>query len=218
MKTLLLLLPLLLLRPAPASSQTFEEWFRQKRTKEKYLVQQIAALQAYSGTLRQGYALARQGIHTLRDSKNGDLGLHRVFFRSLGQVNPALRDAPLLHDILATQAAITRALAARQPLFRHPRFTVAEQAYLQQVKARVLTARARDLDQLRLLLTSGPLEMADAERLRQLTSLYRQVQHTHRFTRSFLAEAQLLALQRTQAHGALETTRSLLQPPYPLTP
>jgi hypothetical protein len=208
MKIVFLLLSLLLLRAAPASSQTFGEWFRQKRTKENYLVQQIAALQAYSGTLRQGYTLARQGISTVRDIKNGDLGLHQVFFRSLDQVNPAIRDAPLLHDILATQAAITQALAAQQHLFRHPQFTTAERGYLHQVRANVLKTCARDLDTFQLLLTAGTLEMADTERLGRLTSLRRQVQHTYRFTRSFLAEAQLLALQRTQAQ---ENTRRLHQ-------
>jgi len=206
---------LLLLLASSASGQTFDEWFRQQHTKEKYLVQQIAALQAYSGTLRQGYALARDGMRTVRHIKNGDLGLHQVFFSSLAQVNPAIRDVHLVHDILRMQAAICRLLETKQFLFNHPRFSAAEQAYLRQIRGSLLQTAARDLDKLLLLLTNGGLVMPDDSRLRHLATLHRQVLETYRFTRSFLEEAQQRARQRAYEHLDLENTRTILKPLNP---
>ncbi|MBB6611813.1 hypothetical protein H7F15_12250 [Pontibacter sp. Tf4] len=210
MKTRYLLLPLFLLLTLPVNGQTFDEWFRQKRTKEKYLVQQIAALQAYSGTLRQGIALAHEGISTVRNIKNGDLGLHQVFFRSLREVNPRLKRAPLVRDILDRQAAIIRAFGTHGLLPAQQEFlTTAERAYLQQVKANVLQRCRMDLDELWLLLTDDRLEMTDGSRLRQLQALLARSATTYAFTNSFLEQVRRLARDRAMETHHLQKMRNL---------
>lgn len=199
---------------ASASAQTFEEWFRQEQTQEKYLVQQIAALQAYSGTLRQGYETARLGISTVQQIKNGDLGLHQVFFRSLRQVNPLLRDTRLATDILSLLAATLRGLEATARFTAGTgQLTAAEQAYGQQVKARVLEACSRDTETLWLLLTDDALEMPDNSRLLQLEALYGSARDHYRFTQSFLEQVQLLAVQREKEQQYLARLRTLFDNP-----
>ena len=42
------------------SAQTTAEWFNQKATQKKYLIQQIAALQVYIGYLQKGGTRIRQ--------------------------------------------------------------------------------------------------------------------------------------------------------------
>ena len=65
------------------SAQTSSEWFRQKATQKKYLLQQIAALQVYSGYLSKGYSIAKNGLNTIKNIKNGDLLQHSNYFTSL---------------------------------------------------------------------------------------------------------------------------------------
>lgn len=50
-----------------AEAQTFDEWFRQKKTQKKYLVQQIAALKVYLGYLKEGYEIAQKGMGYSRE-------------------------------------------------------------------------------------------------------------------------------------------------------
>lgn len=214
MKTRYLLLPFFLLLTLQVNGQTFDEWFRQKRTKEKYLVQQIAALQAYSGTLRQGIALAHEGISTVRNIKNGDLGLHQVFFRSLQEVNPRLLRAPLVRDILDRQAATIQVFGAHSQLPAQQEFlTTAEHAYLQQVKANVLQRCRLDLDELWLLLADGTFEMTDGGRLGQLQELHARSTTTYAFTQSFLEQVRRLALDRARETQQLQKMRNLYPTP-----
>src|SRR5690606_229293 len=85
------------------SAQTFAEWFQQKSTQKKYLVQQIAALQLYSGYLSKGYSIAKNGLNTIKSIKDGDILQHDNYFNSLTTVNPQIKRYQKVADILALQ-------------------------------------------------------------------------------------------------------------------
>ncbi|WP_114782983.1 hypothetical protein [Botryobacter ruber] len=206
----LLLFSLLLLTGLGCQAQTFDEWFRQKKTKKEYLVQQIAALQAYAGTLRQGYEIARNGINTVQQIKNGDLGLHQAFFGSLQKVNPALGNSARVADILSLQAGILRDFEQTlQAVRKENHLLNTELAYLEQVKAALLQACLQELETLWLVLSSNELEMEDEERLRKLEKLYHTMRDKHQFTQAFLREAQALALQRAKEIREAKTGKAL---------
>ncbi len=61
-------------------AQTFDEWFKQQETQKKYLIQQIAALQVYTGYVQKGYSVAKKGLATIGSIKEGDFNLHSNFF------------------------------------------------------------------------------------------------------------------------------------------
>jgi len=50
MKKIFLFLLLVVSAGSNLQAQTFAEWFQQKKTQKKYLLQQIAALQVYIGS------------------------------------------------------------------------------------------------------------------------------------------------------------------------
>ena len=81
---------LLLSFATSGSAQTFAEWFNQKATQRKYLIQQIAALQVYIGYVSKGYSIAKNGLNTIRDIKRGDFNLHNSYLTSLVTVNPKI--------------------------------------------------------------------------------------------------------------------------------
>ena len=206
MRNLQLLFTFLATFPLLAQAQTLDEWFRQRETQKEYLVQQIAALQAYAGTLRQGYQLLSEGISTVQHIKNGDLGLHQAFFQSLGRINPAIGQSPLLQDILTWQAATQRTLQVF--LQQTEGLTAGELAYLQQVRTQVLAAAGRDTETLWLLLTEEALDLRDDERLSYLALLHQATGERYRITRALREEARLLALQRKHALHEVQTIRS----------
>lgn len=206
----LLAIPLLTILTLSLQAQTLDEWFRQKQTQKEYLVQQIAALQAYSGTLGQGYALIRQGISAVHSIKNGDLGLHQDFFSSLRQVNPVIGQAKQVTDIIAWQAAILRDFNNTRRVLQQSRLlTQPELEHLEQMKTKALENCARDLELLWLILTAGALELSDDERLRQVNEVHRRMFSTYQLTLAFLKDAQVLALQRAKEHRSLEDLKRL---------
>ena len=61
----------LLITTILCNAQGLSEWFNQKATQKKYLLQQIAALQVYIGYLQKGYSIAKTGLTTIGNIKNG---------------------------------------------------------------------------------------------------------------------------------------------------
>src|SRR5438270_40913 len=86
-----------------ADAQTFAEWFSQKSTKKKYLLQQIAALEAYGSVLKTGYNVAHHGLGTIGSFNNGEFQLHNAYYTNLKTVSPAVKNNVQVKEILQWQ-------------------------------------------------------------------------------------------------------------------
>ena len=91
---------------AHSHAQNWNEWFRQKRTQIRYLVNQLAALQVYIELGQEGYAIYRDGLQLVGDIKNGDFNLHKDYLGSLMLVNPAIKRYKKVAEIIAFQVRI----------------------------------------------------------------------------------------------------------------
>src|SRR5688572_5776828 len=87
MKNRVMTIVMLLLMAQSAKSQTWNEWFRQKKTQKQYLVQQIAALKVYLKYLKEGYTVVKKGMQIVGDIKEGNFNSHKDYFNSLREVN-----------------------------------------------------------------------------------------------------------------------------------
>src|SRR3954469_16226731 len=87
MKCRILMMSLLLFVSQHGFSQTWNEWFRQKKTQKKYLIQQIAALKLYLKYLKEGYGIVEKGMRIVGDIKEGNFNSHNEYFASLEEVN-----------------------------------------------------------------------------------------------------------------------------------
>lgn len=180
-----------------SNAQTFDEWFNQKSTQKKYLLQQIAALQVYLGYAKKGYKIVNSGITTIRNIKNGDLNLHRDFFNRLKNVNPAIRQYAKVGDIIACQVKIIKQTKFTiQQIKETNQFTEAELDYCKQVFDTLLDECVKMLEVLILVTTSGELEMKDDERQKRIDVLYADVKDKYSFACSFSEDMSLLAVQR----------------------
>ncbi|MBT2563774.1 hypothetical protein J7E50_05515 [Pedobacter sp. ISL-68] len=191
-----------------ARCQTWSEWFSQKKTQEKYLLEQIAAVQLYAGYLKKGYEVARSGWNTVSDLANGEFSLHNNFISSLAAVNPAIRKSVKVAEIVAFQLEMMKvfsSLKAEQGL------SLAVFGYIGEVEDKVLSECRDDLDGLFLVMTSGRLEMGDAERLLRLDGIYKAMQDRASFVRDFAVQVSILQRIKMREEKSVDNLMSLYE-------
>ncbi|WP_423147796.1 hypothetical protein [Rubrolithibacter danxiaensis] len=206
----LIILSLLAVFVDSTQAQTFSEWFRQKKTQKKYLIQQIAVLQVYLGYVNKGYSIAHKGLKTIRDLKHGELNLHTDYFNSLQNVNPKIRNYAKVADIIFLQQDIIQAYYhAYTKTKESGAFNQDEINYIGRVFKRLLDDCAGTIDELITLTTNGKLEMKDDERLKSIDKLYTDMEDKYSFVKDFGNEAILLAAARMQVKNDTQISRAL---------
>jgi hypothetical protein len=187
-------------------AQTFAEWFSQKKTQQKYLLQQITALQLYSGNLNKGYRIASGGLGAVTKSLKDEFGLHTAYYNRLKEVNPALKDNPQLRDILAWQGDILQAVSQ---LNKADYLSQGERRYLAKVKDALLADCNQQIAVLQVLLTNGSLEMSDDERISRLNTIHLAMQSNHHFAADFTSRVKLYGVQKRREAESLSSTKKL---------
>lgn len=184
------------------NAQTFSEWFRQKSTQQKYLLEQVAALKAYATLVGKGYKLVNNGLRSIEQFKDGELGLHQLFFDGLNSVSPIVSSDKGWTAIIAMELKTLENLKEAVQL---EGLSDWERAYLLQVR-RDLTAEIENESQEILSIgKSGKLEMTDAERLERLKTVYNNSLDRLTFSNGLLKNT-VLALQDS-ARGKNELKR-----------
>ncbi|TWR25476.1 hypothetical protein FPZ42_12825 [Mucilaginibacter achroorhodeus] len=178
-----------------AHAQTFAEWFSQKKTQKKYLLQQIAALQVYSGYLKQGYKIANGGLGYITGSLKEEFNLHSTYYDKLKAVNPAVKNNPQVNDIITWQRDILRSISE---LDKVSYLSVNEKQYVGKVKGTLLSDCDEQISALQVLLTNGKLEMSDDERISRLNTIHLTMQSNYRFAADFSGRVKLYGVQKQQ--------------------
>lgn len=181
-----------------AQAQTFAEWFDQKKTKEKYMMQQIAALEAYSSALKTGYNVAHNGLGIIGRFNNGEFHLHSSYYAGLKTASPAVKNNNQVQEIIHWQQYIHKA-------FSHLR----SDAYDNQVKAAVLKDCNDQLTELQTVLSDNNTGMNDADRLKRIGTIHADMQSNYRFTIGFCNNAALLDNDRKVQTNDLQTQKKL---------
>ncbi|TDX00506.1 hypothetical protein [Dinghuibacter silviterrae] len=151
-------------------------FFTQKETQISDYLKQILAYQVYITYLRKGYDIVKNGTGTISKMKNGDLSLQTAFYDSLKMVNPSIRNYAKVNAIVATEQELS---GERSGLFSQlsasGQFTGPELASLKNTFVQFATAGTTDLEELRLLVTDGQMQMNDNERIAGIDHLYDKV-------------------------------------------
>jgi len=182
-----------------AQSPNWNEWFRQKRTQRKYLIQQIAALKVYLEYLKKGYEIVDQGLTTIGDIKNGTFNLDKDYFNSLKQVSPVVRNSPKVNDILVYNLNIgSKMRKLVEDCQREEGFTSEEVRYLESLRDKVLHRCDDSINELTIVTTSGQTEMKDDERLQRLDKVHEDMADLCAFVQAFDQSTRLLSRQRSK--------------------
>lgn len=194
-------------------AQTWDEWWKQKDTQQKYLAEQFAALKAYGAVLKEGYEIASKGLGLVHSIQNGDYIQHEGYFSSFSEINPQIKNLPEVESTIALYSE-TRQLTLRIPdkLFQEKSFTPSEEKVIRHV----LYAIDKDCDQLlldlQILLENEQLNLGDSERINQLSQIHDRMQDVHAYVIRFYESCHNLGLSRQHEFVAIEHQKSLLIP------
>ena len=178
-------------------AQTWAEWFRQKQTQKKYLLQQIALLRVHFSYVKKGYDIANKGIITISNIKKGDFNLHSDFFGSLKIINPKIKKYLKLADVIAYEAGIIKYSSQTiKSILSKKQFTPQELYYCQQVLKNLLAESAKVIDEVLMVITANQVEMKDDERLKRIDKCYDDMQDKYSFCISFSEELGMLSVRR----------------------
>lgn len=180
-----------------AHAQTWNEWFRQKKTQRNYLVKQIALLQVYLGYVKKGYEIADKGLTTIHNIKNGDFNLHRDFFGSLKNVNPHIANSVKVADIIAFQVYIIEDIRKVNNFCKNnEHFTHEEIHYVATIYSNMLFLMDASISELLMIIRSNGTEMKDDERLMRIDKLYDDMLDKHAFVQFFDNNVGVIASER----------------------
>lgn len=208
MKKLIMLSAILF--TASAKSQTADEWFAQKKTKLKYIGEQIAAFQVYAGYLKKGYDIVQQGWTAVDDIKHGDFDLHNNYFTSLKQVNGAVSNYGKIDSITSLQVIILQVNDAINKFVQdNENIQSQEKEYIRKVMDNLLNKCAGNLEQLTIITTNNSLQMRDDERINRINDLYTDMQDKYSFAKYFESSIQTLALSRAKNINDVNTSKLL---------
>ena len=189
-------------------AQTFQEWFRQKSTQRKYLIQQIAALKVYLGYLKDGYDIAKKGLNIVGDIKDRNFKDHSDYFESLKLVNTSVRNSAKASLIVAYQNQI---LSEFRKLRRNSgnQLTPDEIRYFEDVYDNLMNECESSLTVLTQVISDRTLEMKDDERLATIDAVYEDMKGKYAFTKSFMNSTSLLIMQRSKEKFEIEGASKL---------
>lgn len=189
------------------SAQTWDEWFSQKKTQKKYLIQQIAALKVYLKYLKEGYDVAKKGLGMIGDIKDGNFNDHSTYFQSLGLVNPTVKNASKVALIVVYQSQIISEFRTLdKECKRDPNLTADEVRYVHAVYNNLLQQCESSIDGLNTLITDNTSQLKDDERIERVDQIYEDMKDKYAFTRSFSNSTRMLMTQR--AHELQESVGS----------
>lgn len=208
MKMIVLLMVLVGAR-CTCQAQLFEEWFRQKATQKKYLLQQIAALQIYISYAEKGYQLAEKGLTTIGDIKQGHFNLDQDFFQSLAMVNPAIQNDARVKAIRMINWQIQQQYKQTMTwLQQDNHFTKDEMVYGKQVLTAWKDGSGTTTSELTDLVTNGKLQLTDDERIKRIAACHKDMQERAAFGNNFSNQLQVLELQREKEQREVDELRS----------
>lgn len=196
--------------PVLCFGQNLEEWTQQKKTQEKYLKQQIAALQVYIGYLKTGYKVVNSGINTVRNIKKGDFNLHRDFISRLSGVNPKVKSYSKVADIIAYQIRIIKEMKECLRGVRDAKqFTESELEHCTMVINNLLASSLENIEELLEVITDGELQMKDDERIKRIDIIYADMQDKYAFCSSYSEEMALLTVHRMREWHEIDLSKKL---------
>ena len=186
--------------------QTAGEFFNQKGTQKKYLLEQLVALKVYAGYLKKGYDIVGSGLGSIKDLKNGEFDLHHSFISSLKTVSPAIKNSGKVAQIIAYQLAIGNAFNG---VNKNEYLSATNQQYLKEVKDKVMEECLNDMEELLLVITSGKVEMKDDERITRLDKIYVAMKDKSAFTQSFMTDVSLIIGQKENEQKSINHLKKL---------
>ncbi|WP_442795988.1 hypothetical protein [Pelobium manganitolerans] len=196
-----------------AQAQTFNEWFRQKKTQEKYLLQQIAGFQQYLDYLKAGYGIFQKGSDLISGFKDGEFQLHQTFFENKSRLNPALQPYVAKNSRLI-QSALSYCDKAKKITAKEKLLTPSQKAYAKNVimetKGKTLSIKSA----FEQLTSEDKMVLSDAERMARLQTLEDDLIEINHFLKAWTTGLISFCQSLKKQSAENQQMQSLLTPAY----
>ncbi|TKK64711.1 hypothetical protein FC093_21935 [Ilyomonas limi] len=190
-------------------AQTWDEWFRQRKTQIEYLEKQIIALQVYGNYLQEGYNIVQGGLSAIHNIKDGDFHLHNDYFNSLKQISPSVSSYSKVSGTINLQLQILQLNAAINKVLSNNSIQDNERHYVKAVMKSMLQKCGNDITDLTNLTTNGQLEMKEDERIKRIDAIYDDMKDKYTFVTHFKEQVNVLMLSRQKESDDMQTLQSL---------
>jgi hypothetical protein len=176
----------------------------------KQLGKQIAELQVYLQALEKGYQIAEDGLHTIRDIKNGEFNLHSVFFSSLASVSSAVANMVEVGEIISLQSSMIRQFSGKLNGYRQSGWLQpGEISYIGQVYSNLVKTGQEEINALTSLLTDADYNMTDGERIKAIQAIDADTKQQYRMVQAFTNQTDVLTVQRQQEGGDIGSVKGM---------
>jgi hypothetical protein len=183
--------------------------FAQSKQVKMYL-QAIEANGVYVQYLKKAISIARAGLTTISDIRNGEFNLHDFFFKGLSSVNPKILNWSKVADIISYQVNIIKSYKnSYKQIIASGQFTASELEYVYGVFAKLLDNCVDILLMLTDVLSDDCYKMSDDERIRRIDVLYGNMQSNYRFCQKFSNNNVVMAMQRLKEQNEAAVSRKL---------
>jgi hypothetical protein len=161
-------------------------------------IEKLAQLKAMLSNMYQGYSVLSNGYSSIKSEAKAGFVLHKDFIDGLFLISPAVKNAPAIASIIATQASIVAEYkSGLQQIKNSGLLNLSEVSALAKQYAAILKHCSLSLDVLQMVITAGKLQMSEAERLQILGSLVTDLDKQLLSIRNFTSEAsRLMALRQ----------------------
>jgi hypothetical protein len=146
----------------------------------------------------------------IRDNKNGEFSIHKSYFESLKTVNPTIKNAALIPEIVAMQiSAVNHFKVALNRCAESNEFSKDELKYINSVYSQFTSGCLAVIDEVIAIITNDAFAMTDDERIKHIHDLYSDMKEKSQFVLSFTNDGNLLALQRVKEKNDIIVSKSL---------
>ncbi|QES88544.1 hypothetical protein [Rhizosphaericola mali] len=173
MKNLLLALSIVCICCFQADSQLFGN-------QDKKMIQnnilQIGYLQTYSSYLDKGLSIAQNGLDVTHGFKNGEYGLHSLYYSSLLQVSPNIKKYPVAQKTVDLYAKMeTLQTSVYKNISSTDMLSSQEKKSLKTLVNNLMDAAEKDIDELNNFLTDGKYQLTDDERIQRIDEVNKRM-------------------------------------------
>lgn len=199
---------MLVINASVVSAQTFDEWFKQKETQIKYLIEQIGALKAYGEVINKGYDIAHNGLTNVFNSKEEDYSQHSNYFLSLWKVRRGIKSYSKGFSILSMKADIEKQywlIESSATEFLNDK----ERSYVNSVYTGLVNGCNDLTSELDMVINDDQLQLKDDERIQRIDQINFEMNDRYQFSQSFANKIKLLVISRLKERNDVNKFYSL---------
>lgn len=196
-----------------AKCQTFNEWFKQKKTQKQYLIEQIAALQLYLKNLKQGYVVVKKGLNLVGEITGNSYSMDNIYLQSLLQVKTPIKNSELSNSIISLEGRIKKRLNILEERINENNTILAadESGYLKRVMEKAESILSDQTATAKKALIADEVQMTDAGRIQILRNVKNDLEDLESFLGQADGELTRVIIQRRAEHFEIQELNLLHQ-------